>query len=146
MAVQVERIVVVPDEVVRRDEAAGGEEIRRGRKRHVHCAERRMQDAEVVAEGLAAKADDLVLERDAGVEHGHRDRRARGRLNVPRALEIDQRQIPLKLTVERVVRHQHLVDAPGRLRVLDIGIGGERCGDGGCVLVLADADHVEIRV
>ena len=43
VAVEIQRHVVVPDEIVRRDESPGRGQIGRGRKRDVDLAERRME-------------------------------------------------------------------------------------------------------
>ncbi len=62
-----------------------------------------------------------IREGDAGINHRDDDGGPRLRLNVPGALEVDERQVPLVALVERVVRHELRVEAMGRLRVLDVG-------------------------
>ena len=65
-------------------------------------------------------ADDGDAEGDAAVEHGDDDLIAGLRLDVPRPLHVDRREVPLPV-VERVVRPQHRVVQIARLRVFDVG-------------------------
>ena len=45
----------------------------------------------------AGELQDDILERHAGIKDGDRDARTGGGLNVPGALHVDQRQVPLRL-------------------------------------------------
>ena len=116
-------VVVVPDEIARRDEPIRR---RRGRapprtaRRSGRAPERsgrrgQAERARVVAHHAAAVGH-------AAVEHG--DRRptsvAPG-IDVPRALHVERRVVPLA-RVERIVRHELRIHPVARLRVLDVGL------------------------
>ena len=146
-AVEIDRQIVVPDEVARRDEArrSAGAELRRGGKRHVDDAERRIErpvrrhaerEARVVAQRDRAK-------RHAAVEHGDDDVGGRAGLDVPGALHVDGGEVPL-IRVQRVVGPRHRVVAIARLRVFDIGPRAHRRRGRFRIASIGNVDDVEV--
>src|SRR5205807_2815045 len=115
VAVEIERQIRVPDEIVRADEAARRSEVGGGHKVEDQSAERRIERAASVRRldepvAVYSKRARSVLHPyvsvgDARIEHSHRNLRSRRRLNVPCALEIDVRKVPLQM-IEGVVRHK----------------------------------------
>ena len=146
VAVEIERHGVVPDEVVRRDEPADGRELGRKHEIERQVAQRRIEHALIVAKCVRVGTGRRVRVRDARVEDGHSDVRAGRRLDVPGALEVDERQVPLQLLVVRIVWHEGWAQPVRRLRVLDVGALPQRRGHRLRVLARIDADDVEIRI
>ena len=105
MAIQIERHVVVPDEVVRCNESTGGVEVRSRRERHVDRAKSGMNVAGVVGELSAVESHHDIPVRDPAIDHRDDNCGTPGRLDVPRPLEIDEPQIPLILLVILIGRH-----------------------------------------
>src|SRR5262249_46292587 len=67
------------------------------------------------------------------------------RLNVPSALHVDDRQVPL-VAVERVVRLETRTHSIHGLRVLDVTLFSKRSRNRFRVLVGADLHEIEIRI
>ena len=122
VAVEIDRVVVVPDEVARRDERDRPAPVRR--ERHVHDAQRGIHRTAGFSRNGNARgvAEGGVPEGHAGVEHGDDDVGGGAGLDVPGALHVERREVPL-VRIQRIVRPQHRVIEVARLRVLHVAAG-----------------------
>ena len=147
VAVEVHRVVVVPDEVARRDEARAAAQLRCRGKGHVHHAERR-------------------VDRTAGRRAGTRSASCSERSPILKATPVSstatmtsgpepcwmsqarsmsmRRKVPL-IRVQRIVRLVHLVVQVPRLRILDVAARGQ-CGGGRLGIDTGtNRDDIEVR-
>ncbi len=147
MRIEIDRQLVVPDEVARQDKTrrAGFAELGRGGKRHVDHPESRVDRAVV---GHAEREPRVVAKRDgakrhAAVEHRDDDVGRGAGLNVPGALHVDGGEVPL-VGVHRIVGPRHRVIEVARLREFDVGPRAQRRGGGFDVAIHRDVDDVEV--
>jgi hypothetical protein len=145
VAVQIDRQVVAPDEIERRHEPRRGLQLGRGDKLQREIAERWIFVPLIVAELVRVKQDRGAGIGDAAVQDGNDNGRTGGRLEVPGAVDIDQRQIPLKWIVA-IVWSEPGPHPVGGLRVLDVGALAEERGDRFGILIRVDGDNIEVGV
>ena len=142
MAIQIERQLIVPDEVARSDEAVGRTKVRCLPDWDVDRSETRKVDP-LEPERTRVVAEHSAPIRHAGIEDGHdRARRAAG-VDIPGALQVYRRQIPLR-RVSRIVRPETCSHTVGCLRVHDIVTTREPTGNGLRILLVCNSQHGEV--